>query len=93
MAKWEYTILKGKALRGAIESGDEQLVVKALLACYRELYAKLTDEDKEWKGYDIEDCIEILTYYEHDPDDEDDVDYYLADFYDLCDELRAWITL
>ena len=45
MAKWNYTITKGKALREAIENEDEQLVVKCLLACYKELYDKLTDED------------------------------------------------
>lgn len=93
MAKWEYVLTKGKALRGAIESGDTELVVKCLLACYQELYAKLSDEDKEWKGYDIEDAIDSLTYYEPDSEYEDDIDDYLDEFYNMCDELRAWITL
>ena len=93
MVKWDYTLTSGKWLRDAIEDGDEQLVVKCLLRCYKELYGKLTDEDKEWRGYDIEDTIEILTFYEIDPDDEDNIDYYLEEFYDLCDELRAWVAL
>lgn len=93
MAKWEYVLTKGKALHGAIESGDTELVVKCLLACYNELYAKLTDEDKEWRGFDIEDAIEALAYFDADEAEDDDIDYYLDDFYNLCDELRAWITL
>ena len=93
MSKWVYTIKNGKALHEAINDGDEQLTVKCLLACYRELYSKLTDEDKEWKGWDIEDAIEVLTFYVVDHDDEDDIDYYLEDFYNICDDLRAWITL
>lgn len=93
MSKWNYTIDSGKALHDAINQSDEQLTVKCLLACYKELYDKLNDEDKGWRGYDIEDTIEILTYYNADPDDEDDIDYYLEEFYNLCDELRAWITL
>ena len=93
MANWTYTLTKGKALHEAIHEGDVELVVKCLLACYRELYSKLADEDKEWRGYDIEDTIETLTYFDTDDAEDDDVDYYLDDFYGLCDDLRAWITL
>ncbi len=93
MAKWKYKLNSGSALREAIDNEDEEQVVKCLLLCYEELYSKLSDEDKEWKGYDIEDSIEILKFYVADPDDEDDVNYYLEDFYDICDELRAWIEV
>ena len=57
------------------------------------MYAKLTDEDKDWRGFDIEDTIETLTYYDVCNAEEDDIDYYLDEFYSLCDDLRAWITL
>ena len=90
MANWIYTIKGGKALHEAIESEDVQLVTKCLLKCYKELYDKLSEEDKEWKGFDIEDAIELLASYD---EDSDDVDYYLDEFYDLCDDLRAWITI
>lgn len=93
MANWIYTIKGGKALHEAIENEDEQLVVKCLLQCYRELYGKLSDEDKEWKGWDIEDEIETLTHFDADCYEDDDIDYYLDEFYDLCDDLRAWITI
>ena len=95
MARWEYTITNGKALHEAIADGDIELVVKCLLKCYQELQSKLSEDDDAWKGYEIEDAIDILTVYHisHDDDDEDDIDNYLDDFYNLCDELRAWITL
>ena len=89
MAKWEYTLASGKALHKAIENEDAQLTVKCLLKCYKELYDKLTDEDKEWKGWDIEDTIFNIENF----DEDEDVDDYLEEFYDLCDDLRAWITL
>lgn len=90
MANWIYTIKGGKALHEAINNEDEQLVVKCLLQCYRELYDKLTDEDKEWKGFDIEDQIDMLAAFS---ESEEDIDEYLDEFYDLCDDLRAWITI
>lgn len=90
---WKYRIKSGSALREAIDNEDVEQVVKCLLRCYKELYNKLSEEDKEWKGMDIEDAIEILTLYVVDPDDEDDVNYYLADFYDICDDVRAFVAL
>lgn len=93
MSKWQYKLKSGSALREAIDNEDEEQVVKCLLLCYKELLKKLTDEDKEWKGYDIEDSIEVLRLYALDPDDGDDVNYYLEEFYDLCDELRAWVEI
>ena len=93
MAQWNYTIRSGKALHEAIEEGDATLVVSRLLQCYRELLNKLSDEDRDWKGFDIEDTIEMLALYVIDPDDEDNVDYYLDEFYDICDDGRAWIAI
>ena len=93
MTRWKYTIKSGVALREAIDNEDMEQVVKCLLLCYKELQSKLTDEDKAYREYDIEDTIEVLTLYALDPDDEDNVNYYLEEFYDLCDELRAWIGI
>ena len=89
MAKWDYTITNGKELRQAIDDGDATATLKALLLCYKELYNKLSDEDKDWKGMDIEDAIFNVENF--DPDE--DVDGYLEEFYDLCDELRAWVEM
>ncbi len=93
MAQWNYTLRWGKQLREAICAEDTELVVRCLIACYRELLNKLSDEDREWKEFDIEESIEILTYYEAGPDDEDNVDYYLAEFYDICDDVGAWVEI
>lgn len=89
MAKWNYTLHWGKQLHEAIDDGDVEMVVKCLICCYRELLNKLSDEDKEWKQFDIEDAIFNLESF----DEDEDVDEYLEWFYDLCDELRAWVTI
>lgn len=91
MAKWNYTLHFGKNLREAIKAEDVEAVVKCLIACYRELLNKLSDEDRDWKEYDIEDGIERLENY--DEDDEDEIDYYLAEFYDICDDVGAWVAI
>ena len=93
MAMWKYTIESGSALHEAIYDGNTERTVSCLLKCYQELYNKLCKADKEEYEYEIEESIEILTYYEADPDDEDDVNYYLEEFYDLCDSVRAFIKI
>lgn len=93
MARWKYTINSGSALREAIDNEDLEQVVKCLLLCYRELLDKLDKWDEQDYEIDIQDSIGVLMAYElcPDEDDEDCIDDYLSDFYDLCDELRAWI--
>jgi hypothetical protein len=89
MANWKYTLNSGSALRKAIDNEDEEQVVKCLLLCYQELQNKLTEEDKDYRGMEIEDTIFNLENF----DDGEDVNEYLEYFYDLCDELRAWIEV
>ena len=89
MAKWNYTLRFGKNLREAIEAEDVEAVVKCLIACYRELLNKLSDEDMEWKQFDIEDAIFNLENF----DEGEVVDDYLEYFYDICDDVRAWIAI
>ena len=89
MAKWKYTLRFGKNLREAIDEGSVEAVVKCLIACYRELQIKLSDEDKELVEFDIEDAIFNLENFDMD----EDVDDYLECFYDLCDDVRAWIGI
>ena len=91
MAKWNYTLHLGKQLRVAIEDEDVERVVKCLIECYRELLNKLSDEDRDWKGFDIED--EILCLEDYNEDYEDAIDDYLEVFYDICDNLWAWVEV
>ena len=90
MAKWNYTLHWGKQLREAIDDGDVEMVVKCLICCYRELLNKLSDEDKDRRQFDIEQEIFCLESFE---EDEEDADDYLEVFYDLCDELGAWVAI
>ena len=64
MAKWNYTLRFGKNLREAINDEDIEMVVKCLIACYHELLNKLSDDDKDWKEWDIEDAICSLENYD-----------------------------
>lgn len=89
MARWDYTLKWGEALREAIYEEDTERVVKCLIACYRELLNKLSDEDKDWYECDIEDAIFNLENF----DEDEDVNEYLECFYDLCDDVRAWIAV
>ncbi len=89
MAQWNYTLKWGKQLHEAIYDEDAEMVVKCLIACYRELLNKLSDEDRDWKESDIEDEILCLEAYEEDYD----VNDYLEEFYDICDDVRAWIAI
>jgi hypothetical protein len=89
MAQWDYTLKWGKQLHEAIEAEDEEMVAKCLIACYRELLNKLSDEDKDWKQFDIEEEIFCLENF----DEDEDVNDYLEDFYDICDDVRAWIAI
>lgn len=93
MAQWKYTIHWGKSLREAIYQSDAQETAKYLWRCFKELYDKMSKEDKEDYGYDIEETMDILRFYAADPDDGDNVDYYLEEFYDICDRVGAWVAI
>lgn len=95
MAHWKYTLKSGSALREAIYNNDMEQVVKCLLLCYKELLDKLDEWDEADYEIDIQDSIGVLMAYELCPD-EDDKDYLndkLEEFYDLCDEIRAFVEL
>lgn len=92
MAKWKYTIKSGVSLREAIDNEDTEQAVKCLLSCYKELLDKLNEWDEQDYETDIHDSIGVLMAYELcSDDDEDFINDALAEFYDLCDELGAWV--
>lgn len=87
--KWQYKLTSGVALREAIDNESVEQTVECLLFCYKELQSKLTVDDYEWKGSEIEDAIFNIENFDYD----EDVDDYLEYFYDLCDELCAWVCI
>ena len=89
MGKWNYTLRFGKNLREAIEAEDVEAVVKCLIACYRELFNKMNEDDKDYYESVIEDTIFNLENF----DEGEDVDDYLEEFYNVCDDVRAWVGI
>lgn len=87
--QWNYTLKSGALLRDAIDEGDLQQVQYALVDCYDELHANDLIDDDDYESY-IED-VRMLDAA--DEDAEDEFDYQLNEFYDLCDNLNVWVAL
>lgn len=95
MVEWDYIINSGAALRQAIYDGSTEQTVKCLIKCYTELHNKLSKEDIEDYEYEIENAYEALKNYTVgiDEEDEENINYYLEEFYDICDSVRAFVAL
>lgn len=95
MAQWRYIIKSGTALRNAIAEGNTEDALKCLIKCFKELQNNLDNEDLEDYDEDLEDIIGTLTEYIPSDDEEDTeaIDSYLEQFYDICDDVRAWISM
>ena len=91
MGMWKYTIENGTALREAIYDGSTKEVVNILTMCCEELSDKLNNRDKEYCREDIQDILDTL--YDIDVCDTETIDDCLADFYDICDSVRAFVNL
>lgn len=106
MANWKYNLrFEGKALRELINKEDGQTVenviaiYKQIINCLEYWKKRLLESDKEDWEYDIETMIEDLQCACPDIEDEDldyydeqeNLNYYLRDFYDMCDNARVWI--
>lgn len=93
MTQWNFTIHNGTALREAISNDNIKQTTECLCKCFEELYNKLSDEDKDVYQFDIEDIMESLQLYDTESDDEDTINDYLQEFYDICDDVRAFVAL
>ena len=95
MGKWRYVLKNGKALRSAIDDGDYDAIVDRLEDCFKEINRALPDDyDEAELERDLEDIEILRENIEDDPDSaEDEIDYELSGFYDLCDGLRVWVEL
>lgn len=97
MKEWKYNLKRGKDLIKAINEEDYKCVLETLLSCYLEIlsyfqYKKIIDpEDFETEyNYYTENIQQMLKDEEY---DEDEINYELSDFYDLCDNCEIWIPL
>ena len=90
MKKWNYKLTSGPALRKAIDDGD----LDETLSCLIESYAELENlVNRPTISEDIDLKIEELRMLQSDDGvDEDEVDFELSEFYDLCDRLGAWVN-
>lgn len=83
--KWNYVL--NVPLRDAIHSGDAIKVIDVLKDAYFELMdAGILDRSE------YETLEEDLGLYGDDVEDED-ADFELTEFYDLCDSAGVWIPL
>ena len=108
MNNWKYNLgFEGKALRELInKEGGETIeniiaIYNQIVRCLEYWKKRLSESDKENWEYDIETMIEdlkcacpniednTLSYDE----EEENLNYYLRDFYDMCDNARVWIGI
>ena len=93
MAKWERTCREFTKVRELIKEVDTVGIMEALLKICRKYSA---DEDYDF-AFDFDclaDDIEMeLEDKENIMEDKDIVDYYLSEFYDLCDAARIWLAV
>ena len=94
MAKWIYTLNSGSDLREAIENDDLETTAQCLVSCAKELYNQLSEDDKTYRGDAVEDLIDCVTAdIDYGDVNEDELNDYLDDFYDICDDVRAWVGI
>lgn len=102
--EWKYDLGKTAShLRNTIMESDEDCAgclatLNALRACYAKVKEMLPAEDYEYEFAEMEEEMEIIRSGIEFGDDDDDeavknTDYALAQFYDLCDAYRIWVTL
>ena len=104
MVEWKYRLeFEGKSLRNLINKEEtiENIVAiyKQLIVCLESWKKRLKESDKEDWEYDIETMIEDLQCAYPDLEDdtlnykeeEENLNYYLRDFYDMCDSARVWV--
>lgn len=105
MKKWNYEV-KGLSiqLRGLINENSSdysdcvKILEKAVEIC-KYIKTILSEKDKDiWEdSFDdmidnIKECLNYELNEDDDSDNEDIVNYYLGDFYDLCDAVNIWLA-
>ena len=98
MKNWDYTLKNSLQLRQAIKEEDYIKILLTLKKCYNEILdyfisvglTELEDKDDEYEEY-----TENIDFLLQDIDnvEDEDIDYELSNFYDLCDNTNIWIKL
>lgn len=91
MAQWKYTIEHGKALRAAIKDNSTIETIERLKDCCMELLGSLKNRDIDYFAEDLQDIMDELE--DVDIYDVDEINYYLNDFFDICNVIRAWVSI
>lgn len=93
MGNWKYSLRSGGKLRVKINSDDKYGTLEALIDCYKEIRDNFESDD-EFLADDCNEYIEDITdMLDDDNIDDDDVNYQLSEFYDMCDNLGIWVKL
>lgn len=85
---WNKTCKEFKTVRKAIDAEKTELIIKQLIAIC-EKYAKMKWDFSE----DYESLAEDLSELSIEELETEDVDYWLGEFYDLCDNARVFLDL
>ena len=105
MTEWKYKLdFEGKVLRSLINKEEtiENIIAiyNQIVVCLESWKRRLCEPDKEDWEYDIESMIEDLQCACPDVEDnngydeeQDNLNCYLKDFYDMCDNARVWIGI
>lgn len=98
MKIWKYTLKNSLELRQAIKEEDYEKILLTLKKCYTEIldfFVKKGLTEPEDKDYEYEEYTENIDMLLEDIDniEEEEIDYELSLFYDLCDNTNIWIKL
>lgn len=95
---WVYNLEAGPKIRRAINDEDVAGILRGLIDGYDELFAQgyIDEYDHDSWTADVADLLDDVESYRY-PEDlldefEDEVDFQLDEFYDLCDNLRVWVA-
>lgn len=103
MRQWKYTLKNSKALRNAINNENYLEILKELIKSYKQIVKieikdgiiSMSEEENTLNDYisDIQNYIDYELMDIENINQEDDINYFLTDLYDLCDDLNIWISL
>lgn len=92
MARWKRTCKEFEEVRKMIYNEDIGGIMRALIKICAK-YA-LTEDDYAYEFQSLAEDMDIAYDNGEDPDfDTDDCDYYLSEFYDLCDAAGIWLNM